>query len=672
MRKLPIGIPQMRKAVIPVTGQLPEMFRRATFDRAQLSDDEREVPIVFATNAPCPRWFGMERLICTPDACDISRTAEFGAFLSEHDRAQPLGIIVPGSVSFTGDKALCKLRFSKTRPLALQEWADLKDGIRGFFSVGYVVHDLILREQTDTEEIYDAVQWEVLEVSLVAVPADINCTPSRSQGEKELTFPVKVTTSERVNPTDQDNNMLRRSYFSRFMAPPTEGSGGGGAGSGGGGGVQNPPAPVPNNADQTRERERVKELGNLGMRYGCMEKMGEFIDNGATVEEGFRYIVDNGLHTRSQKPGAPKPILTGPMPGDGNGNARSGGGGGEAPQLVSLGVALVSSKAFQDTFPVTEVKGQLAPNQKCGIVFDAREVGERAQMTGERATLITSAVPAGWATDRLPGIVDLRQQRLTIADLLLPGTTTSNAIEYMQEQTYANAAAMVAEGGLKPEATFTLTSTTANVRKCAVTGKISDEMITDYPYVQSFVDGRLRFMVQEKEEGQLLAGDGVAPNILGLLNQPTIQTTPLGGDTIADAIHKAITLIRVNAHTEPSGAVMHPTDWQYIALAKDANGQYYAGGPFFAPYGQGGYTSATRIWGLPVVITTAISVGTALVGAFQEAQIFRRQGITAEVTNSNEDDFKKNLIAIRAEERFALCVYRPNAFCTVTGIIAPP
>jgi HK97 family phage major capsid protein len=70
------------------------------------------------------------------------------------------------------------------------------------------------------------------------------------------------------------------------------------------------------------------------------------------------------------------------------------------------------------------------------------------------------------------------------------------------------------------------------------------------------------------------------------------------------------------------------------------------------------------------VVTTAISAGTALVGAFQiGAQIFRRQGISVDMTNSNEDDFRKNLVAIRAEERLALAVYRPLAFCTVTGIV---
>jgi hypothetical protein len=43
----------------------------------------------------------------------------------------------------------------------------------------------------------------------------------------------------------------------------------------------------------------------------------------------------------------------------------------------------------------------------------------------------------------------------------------------------------------------------------------------------------------------------------------------------------------VSAFVDPSAIVMHPTDWQAIRLLKDANNQYFAGGPFTAAYGNG-------------------------------------------------------------------------------------
>ena len=92
------------------------------------------------------------------------------------------------------------------------------------------------------------------------------------------------------------------------------------------------------------------------------------------------------------------------------------------------------------------------------------------------------------------------------------------------------------------------------------------------------------------------------------------------------------------------------------------------GGPFTGPYGNGGVAGET-FWGLPVVVTTAIAEGTALVGAFKlGGQVFYRQGVMVESTNTNENDFVYNRVTIRVEERLALCIYRALAFCTVTGI----
>jgi HK97 family phage major capsid protein len=75
------------------------------------------------------------------------------------------------------------------------------------------------------------------------------------------------------------------------------------------------------------------------------------------------------------------------------------------------------------------------------------------------------------------------------------------------------------------------------------------------------------------------------------------------------------------------------------------------------------------MWGLPVVSTTSIAQGTALVGAFRMgAQIFRRMGLTIKTTNSDGSKFLSNILTIVAEERLALAVYQPNKFCSITSI----
>lgn len=296
--------------------------------------------------------------------------------------------------------------------------------------------------------------------------------------------------------------------------------------------------------------------------------------------------------------------------------------------------------------------------------------------SGAKATFDTTA--AGLDTSRNyvtspGGLVLIEQQRLTIRDILPVGETSQNTIYFPKEVIYVNGAEMVGEEGEKPEATLEIESGSAPVKKIAVLIKVTDEMWDDFPMLRDYVNSRLRFMVEQKEEQQLLNGAGTGDELLGILNTSGVQNQPEGSDTPVDAIYKAMTKIKTPAANvggyNPSAIVMHPIDVELVRLSKDQNLQYYGGGPFTGAYGNGPYTSAFRLWGLPVVETTAITQGTALVGDFRMgAQIFQRTGIDVKTFDQNEDDVNFNRKTIRVEERLALAVYRPSAFCTVTSI----
>jgi HK97 family phage major capsid protein len=182
----------------------------------------------------------------------------------------------------------------------------------------------------------------------------------------------------------------------------------------------------------------------------------------------------------------------------------------------------------------------------------------------------------------------------------------------------------------------------------------------------------MTFGVARAEESQLLNGNGTSPNMTGLLQRTglasaVVTAAGLTAVKAMEGIFNQITALRSQSFVEPDAIVINPTDWQTIRLGKDNQGQYFAGGPFTGAYGNAGPSNVYQIWGLPVVVTTAIAQGTVLVGGFKEcAQVFRRQGVTLEMTNSNVDDFVNNLITLRAEERLALAVYRPAGFGKVT------
>ena len=272
----------------------------------------------------------------------------------------------------------------------------------------------------------------------------------------------------------------------------------------------------------------------------------------------------------------------------------------------------------------------------------------------------------------LPGIVPLKFQPLTVADLLASGTTSSPSVSYVIEAAFQDLTATVLEKGAIPQLDLTLSRRQDNVTKIANVAKPTVEMFEDAEQFQAYLQNRMVFGLGRKVEYELLNGNGTAPELKGLLNRTGLATAVVTSATLTatkamEGIFNQITALRAVSFVEPDAIVIHPTDWQTIRLGKDQQGQYFGGGPFTGAYGQPGPSNVANIWGVKTVITTAIAQGSVLVGGFQECgQVFRRNGIVLDMTNSNNDDFEKDLITLKAEERLALAVYRPAGFGLVT------
>lgn len=291
---------------------------------------------------------------------------------------------------------------------------------------------------------------------------------------------------------------------------------------------------------------------------------------------------------------------------------------------------------------------------------------------GAKATFTEAGGGAGLIVPTYQtNVVEILFRRLVMADLYPGGSISGNTLIYPKESSVTNAATAVAEGGAKPASDLNVVQVTEKLTKVATTLKVSDETLEDIPATQAYINGRLTLFVKLSEEDELLNGSGTAPHMTGLLNRSGLQTPVVQGagtNPLPDYVYNMITQIRVNAFVEPDAIVINPGDWQTIRLSKDANNQYYGGGPFTAAYGNSGPVNpGEMLWGMRVVQTPAIAAKTVLVGSFGMcAQLFRKGGITVEATNSNEDDFIHNLVAIRAEERLLQAVYRPGGFGKVT------
>jgi HK97 family phage major capsid protein len=265
--------------------------------------------------------------------------------------------------------------------------------------------------------------------------------------------------------------------------------------------------------------------------------------------------------------------------------------------------------------------------------------------------------------DRRPGVILSVQEERTVADLMLSGTTTAQKVTYIEETTFTNAAAETDESAAKPESALAGTLREDFVRKIATWIPVSDETLEDIPFFESYLRSRLTFMVRQREELQLLQGNGSGQNIQGLYNRTGVQTVTGYASSTIDSILAGITEVQVDAMVEPTALVIHPRDWFDVRTSKaTGTGEYLLGPPTLDPM-------AARPWGLQVRVTTNAVQNTALVGAFNQAMVVRRSGIAVAISTENEDYFIKNKLAVRAEERLALAVFRPAAFCKVEAIV---
>lgn len=336
------------------------------------------------------------------------------------------------------------------------------------------------------------------------------------------------------------------------------------------------------------------------------------------------------------------------------------------------GIGAVGSKQPEGK-AVAKSLGEFAAEgmKQRGIKSGDRFGANLGTFSKDATPMVTPSGVANALADVQERLYEGPRRRLVVADLLGQETTTRSAVTYFVEsETVNGAVAYVAEGAEKPLVSFgDPTVVTDKVMKIAAVLKESDEMVDDLPWLASAIDNRGIYLVQLKEEDEILNGTGSGTALDGIMHRTGILTeqTASGESNVADAIFRAMTKVSQSSPFTADGIVINPTDYQTLRLAKDSNNQYYGGGFFQGQYGNGGVIEQPPIWGLRTVVTTAIAAGTVLVGAFQQgASVIRRQGLTVEVANQNEDDFLSNRIAIRIEERLALAVRYPKAFCKVT------
>lgn len=347
------------------------------------------------------------------------------------------------------------------------------------------------------------------------------------------------------------------------------------------------------------------------------------------------------------------------------------------PNGMTFGEAFVKSPAY-DGF-LTQYRGSDGRIREVGNVksdtFDVPGFRSKALLTGAN----DSAAGAFVTPYRYAPVVDLIGNReLSVRDLCTNVSIQSDSFEFVQVTGKTNNAAAVAEAttsadnavygtpiagsGLKPESDLAFAVVSTPVETIAHLMPITRRAAADAPQVRQLVDAFLIQGLKEKEEDQILNGNGTSPNVRGILQAVGISTVGSAGTDI-DAVVDAIRVIR-NERRRPTAIVAHPDDWYSAGFltAKDSTGQYLIGDP------RASIEQLNTLWGLRVVVTEAMTVNTLLVGDFTQAIVADREQSAIYVTDSHKDWFARNLLAVLAEERLAVGVLDAKAFCTVTAV----
>src|SRR5262245_5931933 len=231
------------------------------------------------------------------------------------------------------------------------------------------------------------------------------------------------------------------------------------------------------------------------------------------------------------------------------------------------------------------------------------------------------------------------------------------------------AAAPVAEGELKPESEAAPTLVTEPLRTIAHWLPCSEQSLEDVEGLRSWIDNVLLVGLADAEEVQLIAGSGTPPAMTGLINTAglTAAYAKTATESAADAILEQAMRVQTASRLPVDAVVLSPTAFKAITTTKaDSSGVYLSGQPLAA-------APLSSLWGLRYVVSAAIPTDQALVGSFRRgAAIYRKGTIRIDVSNSHSDYFIKNLVAIRAEMREVLAVFKPSAFGKVIDLVETP
>jgi HK97 family phage major capsid protein len=251
-------------------------------------------------------------------------------------------------------------------------------------------------------------------------------------------------------------------------------------------------------------------------------------------------------------------------------------------------------------------------------------------------------------TELEQGVTRIVRRAPFLRQIVNAGVTLSKYITYIEQSNPDGGAGMTAEGVEKSQASFDLVERQAVTQKITAYIKVSKEMISDLPFMQREINTELMELVALKLDSQILSGDGLGSNLVGILENAIPWAVGSFAGQVAipnqlDVLRVAIAQIET-ALFQPNYIVMHPTDVAKFDVTKTVYGEYTQ------PMIYTDLNGVKRYNGIEIIVNTGIDVDTFLVGDFTKSNLRVREEMNIQVGFVN-DDFTKNLFTVLCEAR---------------------
>lgn len=288
-----------------------------------------------------------------------------------------------------------------------------------------------------------------------------------------------------------------------------------------------------------------------------------------------------------------------------------------------------------------------------------------SQMTEVAATAaVTGYIPPPMYA---PGIAQTPYRAPFLRDIVTNIQTDSNSIWWIEENARTDGSAFSAEAAVYGQGEQKFYQRSIPVERVAEYMKVSDEMFTDLPYLQSLMSNKLLKDLNLKIDSEILTGSGTPPHLKGwdqfitAYAAPTAMALNIVSPNYIDLLVAAIAQAEVS-NQKPNYIVLNPVDAKLLKMQKDDSGAYVN-----APFMQG---AGFFIDGVPVISNNGVTQGTFYVVDSTKSNFAMRKEIEIRLWDQNSTDPIYGLKTVTAVARCAHWIATVDATAFVSGSLS--